>query len=104
VQSVSRQLRDRRRGHGRRAPQARPGEPNNTDLYTYSPEQIKKAGIGILPQTLGEAIDAFEADDVVRGALGDALAQEFIALKRMEWTEYSRSVSGWETDRYLEMF
>ena len=43
-------------------------------------------------------------DDVVRGALGDALAQEFIALKRMEWTEYSRSVSGWETDRYLEMF
>jgi len=81
-----------------------PGEPNNTDLYTYSPEQIKKAGIGILPQTLGEAIDAFEADDVVRGALGDALAQEFIALKRMEWTEYSRSVSGWETDRYLEMF
>jgi glutamine synthetase len=81
-----------------------PGEPNNTDLYTYSPDEIRKAGIGILPQTLGEAIDAFEADDVVRGALGDALAQEFISLKRMEWTEYSRSVSGWETDRYLEMF
>jgi glutamine synthetase len=81
-----------------------PGEPNNTDLYQFSLDQIKQMGIDILPQTLSEAIDAFEADDVVRGSLGDALAQEFISLKRMEWTEYSRSVSGWETERYLEMF
>ena len=41
---------------------------------------------------------------MVRGALGAALAAEFVALKRMEWIEYSRSVSAWETERYLEMF
>lgn len=81
-----------------------PGEPNNDDLYTYTGDQIARAGITILPQNLDEAIDAFEADEVVRASLGEALAAEFISLKRMEWIEYSRSVSGWETDRYLEMF
>jgi glutamine synthetase len=40
----------------------------------------------------------------VRGALGEELAAEFIALKRMEWVEYSRHVSAWETRRYLEFF
>ena len=25
-------------------------------------------------------------------------------LKRMEWTEYARHVSDWETTRYLEFF
>jgi glutamine synthetase len=81
-----------------------PGAPNNDDLYQRTRAEIAAAGIGVLPQTLGEAIDAFEADEVVRGALGEPLAREFIALKRMEWTEYSRSVSAWETGRYLEMF
>jgi glutamine synthetase len=81
-----------------------PGEPNNDDLYTCTGDEIARAGIAILPQNLSEAIDAFEADDVVRASLGEALAREFASLKRMEWIEYSRSVSGWETDRYLEMF
>ncbi len=81
-----------------------PGPANNTDLYAATREAIAAAGIRHLPQNLGEAVAALEADDVVRGALGAALAAEFIALKRMEWIEYSRSVSAWETDRYLEMF
>jgi glutamine synthetase len=36
--------------------------------------------------------------------LGADLAHEFIRLKRMEWTEYSRHVSDWESRRYLEFF
>jgi glutamine synthetase len=81
-----------------------PGEPNNTDLYRLTPAEIKERGIGILPQTLGEAIDALESDHVLRAALGEKLAQEFVRLKRMEWVEYSRHVSEWETRRYLEFY
>ena len=55
-------------------------------------------------RVLTEAIDAFAADPVLRDAVGENLAQEFIRLKRMEWVEYSRHVSGWETERYLEFF
>lgn len=81
-----------------------PSEPINENLYEWSADKLKKHGVGILPQTLHEAIDALEADDVVKGALGPELAAEFIRLKRMEWVEYQRHVSDWEIARYLEMF
>ena len=81
-----------------------PGAPNNQNLYELSPDEIARQGIGVLPQNLLEAIIALEQDEVVRDGLGGELAAEFIALKRMEWTEYARHVSDWETTRYLEFF
>ena len=81
-----------------------PGEPLNINLYELSPEEIRARGIGLLPQSLGEAVDALEKDEVVQKGLGAELAAEFIRLKRMEWVEYSRHVSDWETNRYLELY
>jgi len=81
-----------------------PGKPNNSNLYEYTPAQLAAEGIGLLPQNLLEAIGALESDEVIRGALGNELAKEFITLKRMEWIEYARHVSDWETNRYLEFF
>ena len=81
-----------------------PGKPNNTNLYEATPEQLKQLGIGVLPQNLLEAIQALEQDEVVQEGLGAPLAKEFIELKRMEWTEYARHVSDWETNRYVEYF
>lgn len=81
-----------------------PGRPCNENLYDFTGAQLQERNIGLLPQTLGDAIAALERDSVVRGALGEALAAEFIRLKRMEWTDYCRHVSTWETDRYLEFF
>jgi len=80
------------------------GAPNNNNMYEYSISQLQELGIELLPQTLGEAIDAMEKDELVKGALGRKLAEEFITLKRMEWVEYSRHVSEWEQSRYLEFF
>jgi len=65
---------------------------------------LSAKGIKLLPQSLNEAIDALEADKVICDGLGQDLAHEFIRLKRMEWTEYSRHVSDWESARYLEFF
>lgn len=81
-----------------------PGKGNADNLYDYSSQQLKDAGIGILPQNLNEAVRAFEADTVIREALGAGLSQEFINLKDMEWIEYSRHVSDWEINRYVEFF
>jgi glutamine synthetase len=81
-----------------------PGEPNNTNLYEWSPEQLKEAGIKVLPQNLNESLDALEEDRVLTGAIGADLTQEFLRLKRMEWVEYQRHVSSWEVERYLEFF
>ena len=81
-----------------------PGEPMNVNLYELSAQEIRDRKIGLLPQSLKEAVDALEADEVVKAGIGVELAQEFITLKRMEWVEYSRHVSDWECRRYLEMF
>ena len=74
------------------------------DLFDLTLAQIRARGIGLLPQSLDEAITAFEADAVVRGALGETLAAELMRLKRAEWTEYARHVSDWEMQRYAAMF
>ncbi|SHN29192.1 type III glutamate--ammonia ligase [Rhizobacter sp. OV335] len=81
-----------------------PGPACTEDLFQLSLAQIRERGIGLLPQSLGEAVNALEADEVIRGALGETLSAEFIRLKRAEWTEYARHVSGWEIARYASAF
>ena len=77
-----------------------PGEPNLGNLYETGFDTMKARGIAALPQSLGEALDHFEADDVVRGALGP-IADEFLRLKRDEFREYQADVCAWEVRRYL---
>ena len=80
-----------------------PGAPRNVNLYEWSAAQLKDAGIGLLPQNLGAALDALDADELIKSALGP-VADEFLTLKRMEWIEYQRHVSDWEVKQYLEFF
>lgn len=78
--------------------------PCHDDLYTMSPAEIERRGIGLLPQSLGEAVDAFEASEMLHAALGETLHREFVRLKRAEWIEYARHVSDWEHQRYGARF
>jgi glutamine synthetase len=80
-----------------------PGEPRNTNLYEWSDVKLKEAGISLLPQNLGQALDALESDPLICDALGPVCG-EFLQLKRMEWLEYQRHVSEWEIKQYLEFF
>lgn len=81
-----------------------PGEPMNINFYEMDRAQCAERGIGILPQNLNEAIDALEADPLFTEVLGTEVIGEFIDIKRMEWTEYSRHVSDWEIKHYAEFF
>jgi glutamine synthetase len=79
-----------------------PGEPNLGNMYEMTPEEMTRRKVRVLPQSLNEAIDELERDDVIQAGLG-AIAPEFIKLKRMEWNDYHRQVSAWEVERYLTM-
>ena len=81
-----------------------PGPNCSEDLFALTLAQIAERGIALLPQSLGQAIDALEADAVVSGALGATLTREFCALKRAEATAYARHVSDWELERYATAF
>ncbi|KKN38623.1 hypothetical protein LCGC14_0751540 [marine sediment metagenome] len=80
------------------------GPGYDINLYDLSAEELAKKGIGILPQNLHEALLELEKDDVVKGALGEEFAKEFLELKHMEWVEYMRHVSDWEINRYVEFY
>jgi glutamine synthetase len=73
-------------------------------LITATLEQARAEGLRFLPQSLEEALDAFEADEVVQGALGLPLAAEFLSMKRREWVRYHKAVGQWEVDEYLTLF
>jgi glutamine synthetase len=77
-----------------------PGEPNTGNMYGLTLEQMKRKRVKVLPQSLDEALDELERDEVVLGGLG-AIGAEFVRVKRAEWTEYHRTVSAWEVERYL---
>lgn len=76
----------------------------NENLYTLSLEEIAARGIGTLPQSLKEAIDALKENPLFKQKLGAEIVDEFIHQKSMEWVEYSRHVSDWEVQRYTEFF
>jgi glutamine synthetase len=81
-----------------------PGEPNEDNLYEISELERTRRGIEFLPQTLSEAVDAFEADPLVEKTLGRELRDAFVELKRDEWREYHMTISPWETERYSHLF
>ena len=81
-----------------------PGPVQNINLYSLSAQQRIDAGIDLLPQNLGEAVDALAADERLIELIGAEICSEFINIKRNEWIEYCRHVSGWERERYLELF
>lgn len=75
--------------------------PIDEDLYQWPHAQFAERGVATLPQTLGEALDALEADTTLAGALGNDFVAEFLDTKRAEWIDFCRSVSDWEYQRYL---
>lgn len=73
-----------------------PGEPTTANAYEESYER--------LPRTLWSALERLEGDDVLTEALGPALVESFIRLKRDEFDRSMDHVSGWERDEYFDEF
>ena len=64
-----------------------PGEPLNQDPSDVDDAELRERGIERLPESLSAALDAFEADDVLREALGEPLHGSFLEVKRSEWEQ-----------------
>lgn len=62
-----------------------PGEPVSIDPGYLSETERLERHIDRLPETLGEAILALQADEVLLSALGEPLAQAYLAVRQAEW-------------------
>jgi glutamine synthetase len=69
-------------------------DPIEGDAYTDE-------GAEQVPLSLEAALDALEADDYLREAIGDAIVTPFLAMKRFEIERHRAWVSDWERDEYL---
>jgi glutamine synthetase len=72
-----------------------PPEPFDENLYHQKAKDME-----MLPENLGEAVEVFEKDPVVSGALGDYIAGRLVRAKRAEYDEYLKYVgTDWATSR-----
>jgi glutamine synthetase len=79
-----------------------PPVPCDEDLYErHAQGQAMPAR---LPRSLEEALDALQADAVLRTAVGSEFCDQFLHLKRAEWDAYSQHVSAWEMQHYAAAF
>ena len=81
-----------------------PGEPINVNMYELGDHQLREMGVGTLPRTLLEAVEAFDRDPLSEQVMGSELKQAYVDLKQREWWEFHNTVSAWEIDRYLTFF
>jgi glutamine synthetase len=78
--------------------------PEATDENIYLLEKQGKSSLSILPGSLNQALDALEADDVIREALGAHTFERFLSGKRLEWEDYRMDVTPWELKEYLASY
>lgn len=93
------------------------GEPNTANLYEFSPRQLQERGLGILPNSLIEAVHYLEKDDVFRAAFGkvptdgpdgspgggfEDFVDYYARLKQDEFHAINDVVTAHEVDRYLQ--
>jgi len=78
--------------------------PVEEGLYTLDEQSRLRRGIGLLPSTLGDALDALQADEMILTALNQQIATWFLEAKTREWDEFRTFVHPWELDYYLPAF
>jgi glutamine synthetase len=77
-----------------------PGPPQQGNTYDLLAEgqEIEK-----VPDSLGKALEALAADEVIQSAMPGRLYKVFNHYKRDEWERYLAAVTDWERDEYLEV-
>ena len=77
-----------------------PGPPEERNIYQAmeAGKEVKK-----IPMTFGDALDALDADEVVKSALPGEMYKVFRHYKRDEWERYCAQVSDWDVKEYLDV-
>jgi glutamine synthetase len=63
-------------------------DPMLTDPATLPDTERERMGAARYPETLGAALDAFERDDLLIAAMGEALTTSYVAVRRSEFEAY----------------
>jgi len=81
-----------------------PGEPLSVDPATLSSAERSRLAVARLPASLGEAVDALEADTVLMSALGPLRATAYLAVKRSEVAHFAARDAAYECYQHWMRF
>ena len=74
------------------------------NISSMTLNELKDLNIERLPNSLGDALDAYETDLLIKDVLGEHTFARYLQVKRDEWAAYSREVHNWELSRYLSIY
>jgi len=78
-------------------------DPVEDNIFYMSDEHKAELKIETLPDSLENAIHAFENSELMRETLGEHVFEKLIENKKLEWDQYRIHVSKHELDKYLPM-
>lgn len=73
----------------------------DNNIFAMSEDEMRLRGIEQLPETLGEALEAFERSVFVRELLGKHIYTKYLEAKNSEWKKFRAEVTDWEVEEYL---
>ncbi|MDO4268935.1 MAG: type I glutamate--ammonia ligase [Eubacteriales bacterium] len=76
----------------------------DTNIFVMPEEKIRELQIERLPETLGDALEAYEGSSFVRQVLGGHVFTKYLEAKRTEWKKFRAEVTDWEVEEYLYKF
>ncbi len=80
------------------------GPPLGRDLYLMSEAELSEAGIQRLPRSLGEAIELFRTDALMKEVLGEGMHASYCEYKQDEWDRYNVAITDWEVEEYMRLY
>lgn len=81
-----------------------PPEDVNENIYAMTDDEREERGIRKMPETMGEAIEAFRQCRFIKDILGEDIYSKYLAAKESEWKAFRTHVTDWEVDEYLRKY
>ncbi|MDD6037551.1 MAG: type I glutamate--ammonia ligase, partial [bacterium] len=81
--------------------QIKPPAEVQMNVFDLTDSEKETLNIGHMPESLKEAIEAFEEDSFIQDVLGDHICRKMISVKKNEWATYRSKVTNWEIEEYL---
>ncbi len=73
------------------------GKPEQRNVY-----ELREEGKPVLPLTLGDALNALDADDVIKSAMPGDMYRIFQVYKTDEWERLNATITEWDIDTYID--
>ena len=70
-------------------------------MFTMEPEELRERNVEWIPETLGDAIEAYSGDVFMKEVLGEHIYTKYLEAKEQEWRDFRAQVTDWEVSQYL---